>query len=668
MTNGDDVPAGSVDTEHADDTNTDTPEEGPGDLGREGDTVQHLAASNDDYGDGVSAVSNPDHWTVASGSTGTGGSSLSYMDAYFRRHVRSATPPRTTQRNGTEGIPAISVPAESDGSTPVGFRFTIPGTGSRNIAIPTTESDEFMSLDFRIPGAYAVYSDPNDAGGDRRGMHADAQGRRLSDQTLPTTNTLRGSSDQTMPVTNPNAVTNIGIGIGIGIGTERTTHHGDAMSEPLDPVYRLTEAAVVDDDVVVEAHPVDEDSDLAAHLERHVSLAVEEARQKGRKQRHIVWAGLTFVVLAVAASAVSAAVAITTKGDNTIDSSAPGGGSTHSETAMVDDPLSVLPRTIVGGSSLGFLDDPNRIAAFDWMSKDQISMTLLQSAKDVDEIHVEGEVVLKLRQRYVSALIFLATNGPLWYARLGFLSHKDECDWNKAILGDASAGEVTDFGGAVEAKGLFCNEEGRIQRISLWWNGLSGTLPSELSFLSDSLEGINLAGGSISGTVPSSFGNLAKLKELSLSEHCLTGKLPESLSSLNRLEIVNFFANDHLSGSLNSLCRNDVINWFAADCGDCPGSESHIRCDCCVCCENSSFTCCDKEGTTLYSWMNLAKNPITHRPLSFDRPCLSKESLTWKEKECPCVVYGKSGGICSTDCDGNTPLQDTLNQVRNSFP
>ena len=220
----------------------------------------------------------------------------------------------------------------------------------------------------------------------------------------------------------------------------------------------------------------------------------------------------------------------------------------------------------------------------------------------------------------------------------------------------------------MEAKGLFCNEEGRIQRISLWWNGLSGTLPSELSFLSDSLEGINITGGSISGTVPSSFGNLAKLKELSLSEQCLTGTLPESLSSLKRLEIVNFFANDHLSGSLNALCRNDIINWFAADCGDCPGSESRIRCDCCVCCEDSSFTCCDKEGTKLYSWMNLAKNPITHRPLSFDRPCLSKESLAWKERECPCVAYGKSGGICSTDCDGNTLLQDTLNQVSNSFP
>ena len=44
MANDDDVPAGSVDTEHggiehADDTNTDTPEEGPGDLGREGDAV-----------------------------------------------------------------------------------------------------------------------------------------------------------------------------------------------------------------------------------------------------------------------------------------------------------------------------------------------------------------------------------------------------------------------------------------------------------------------------------------------------------------------------------------------------------------------------------------------------------------------------------------------------
>jgi len=572
-----------------------------------------------DDGDGVSLVTNPDHWTVGSGSTG----GSSYLDAYFQID-RPVTPPRTQRGAGRR---MIEVPAESDGSMPADFRVT-------------------------IPGAYAVF--PNDT---ESADGALAPGRRLPDQTLPTSN--------------------INSGFGTGTGTERPTQQdeavvdslSDSMSDPLDPVYRLTEAAVVDDDVIVEARPVDEevDSDVVAQLERQYSLAMEEARVKGRRQREIFWVVLIAVVLAVV---VSATVAITTKTGATIDESVPGGGNTNSEADHHHDdlPSAMLSlRNIVGGSSPGFADDSNRMAALDWMSKDQISMSLLQSSRGVGEL--EGEVALKLRQRYVSALIFLATNGPHWYARLGFLSTKDECDWNRAILGDASAGEVTGFGGAVEAKGLFCNEEGRIQRISLWWNGLSGTLPSEMSFLSDSLEGINLTGGSISGTVPSSFGNLAKLKELSLSEHCLTGALPGSLSSLNRLEIVNLHGNDNLSGSLNALCKNDVAAWFAADCGDCPGSEERIQCDCCVCCESSSFTCCDKEGEMLFRWMNLAANPITHLPHSFDRPCLSKETIEWKEEECPCVVYEKSGGgICSTECDDKTLLHNTLDQASNGFP
>ena len=461
----------------------------------------------------------------------------------------------------------------------------------------------------------------------------------------------------------------------------------DAIFEMTSSVYRLAEAAVVDDDVIVDARPVNEENESnlterMAEMERRyslASLALEDARdredqdnreKKKRRHRTLFWVALICAFAVIVITTVVVTTFKTTRTTNNLESTREGSSSNASSTASDEDLTSsdmLSLRNIVGGGSSDFDSDPNRLAALDWMSRDQIRISLMRSASGDDAS--EGEHVWKLRQRYVSALLFWATDGPSWYARLGFLSSMDECDWNRAILGDESVGEVTDFGGALEVKGLFCNEEGHIQRISLWWNGLAGTIPSEVSFLSGSLEGLNIAGGSISGAIPSSFGELKQLKELSVSEHCLSGTLPESISSLNRLEVLNLHGNDNLSGSLNTLCKTNNVSWFAADCGDCPGSEVRIQCDCCVCCESASFSCCDKEGEKLYEWMNLAENPITNLPLSFDRPCLSEESVKWREVECPCVVYGKGGEFCSTECnDDKTLLQEALEQVTDNFP
>ena len=565
---------------------------------------------NDDDGEdgGGNEVEGHDQRTVSSGSS----SGSSWLDAHFaRRFGRGPTPPRLSSRD-LAGRRIIE--AEQEGADNVPERFAVA-----------------------IPGAYSVQQ-----------------------------------------------------------GGDRSANDDSEIFEVTSSVYRLAEAAVVDDDVIVDARPVNEENESnlmeqIAEMERRyslASLALQDAvrdredredredrdnQEKGRRHRTVFWVALICAVSAIVITTVLVVVttAKTSRTTNNIESTPGEGNSSNNNSTATDDDLpssaKLYLRNIVGGGSSDFDSDPNRLAALDWMTRDQISISLLRSASG--DGPSKGEHAWKLRQRYVSALLFWSTDGPSWYARLGFLSSKDECDWNRAILGDEAIGEVTDFGGALEVKGLFCNEEGRIQRISIWWNGLAGTLPSEVSFLSDSLEGINIAGGSISGTVPPSFGDLKLLKELSISEHCLSGTLPESFSSLNRLESLNLHGNDNLSGSLNTLCKTNDVKWFAADCGDCLGSEERIQCDCCVCCESSTFSCCDKEGEKLYEWMNLAKSPITNLPLSFDRPCLSEEATKWREEECPCVVYGKGGGICSTECnDDKTLLQEALEQATNSSP
>lgn len=190
------------------------------------------------------------------------------------------------------------------------------------------------------------------------------------------------------------------------------------------------------------------------------------------------------------------------------------------------------------------------------------------------------------------------------------------------------------------------------------WNNLSGELPHELSHFSESLVDLNLFGGSLSGSIPDSYGNLTKLAGLSLAEHCLTGTVPESLSRLSDLTYLIVNGNPELRGSLNGLCDGDQLrsggsfSYVSADCGDCPGSEALLECDCCTCCDSNTFDCCDKDGNVLWKYMNLEANPLSGKPFSFDRNCLTEAGALWVQEECPCVENGEESDskACSKDC------------------
>jgi len=185
------------------------------------------------------------------------------------------------------------------------------------------------------------------------------------------------------------------------------------------------------------------------------------------------------------------------------------------------------------------------------------------------------------------------------------------------------------------------------------WNNLSGTFPYEISHLNETLSTINLNGGSISSSIPKTFGNLGKLKFLGLAENCLSGTVPNSLSKLN-LDHLLLNGNINLSGSLNTFSA--PFPYAVVECGSCPGSHPEsqmlVECDFCICCENTSFDCCDQNGNFHYKYHRLDPNPnAAGVSFSFSRSCLSKETHNWWKEECPCTVgNGEYNSRCTTNC------------------
>ena len=71
--------------------------------------------------------------------------------------------------------------------------------------------------------------------------------------------------------------------------------------------------------------------------------------------------------------------------------------------------------------------------------------------------------------------------------------------------------------------------------LSLYWNDLTGTIPTEIGNL-QALEGLDLASNDLTGTIPTEIGNLQALEALWLSENDLTGAIPTEIGNLQALE------------------------------------------------------------------------------------------------------------------------------------
>ncbi len=120
---------------------------------------------------------------------------------------------------------------------------------------------------------------------------------------------------------------------------------------------------------------------------------------------------------------------------------------------------------------------------------------------------------------------YTSTNGPSWTENGGWLSNNNPCSW----------------------EGVDCDEE-RVSRLFQAENGLSGTLPAELSDLT-ALTWLQLNNNQIGGAIPSGLANLDQMIWLRLEDNALTGGIPAGLGSMTALEYL-YLGGNRLSGTL----------------------------------------------------------------------------------------------------------------------
>ena len=122
--------------------------------------------------------------------------------------------------------------------------------------------------------------------------------------------------------------------------------------------------------------------------------------------------------------------------------------------------------------------------------------------------------------------LYNATDGPNWTVSTNWLS--------SGPLG--------------ERYGVDTNTNGRVTRISMEGNGLSGTLPQGLDQLAYLIE-LHLDHNALSGGIPADLGLVNSLERLSLEDNDLTDTIPVELGQLNNLGVLNLNDNK-LSGPI----------------------------------------------------------------------------------------------------------------------
>ena len=105
--------------------------------------------------------------------------------------------------------------------------------------------------------------------------------------------------------------------------------------------------------------------------------------------------------------------------------------------------------------------------------------------------------------------------------------------------------------------------DGRVVRLELSYNGLTGEIPPELGDLSDLLS-LELSYNSLTGEVPPELGDLSNLRHLYLSDNSLTGEIPPELGNLSNLEDLDLSYNS-LTGEIPPDFLDLSLRWFYWD-------------------------------------------------------------------------------------------------------
>jgi Leucine-rich repeat (LRR) protein len=154
----------------------------------------------------------------------------------------------------------------------------------------------------------------------------------------------------------------------------------------------------------------------------------------------------------------------------------------------------------------------------------------------------------QVSQSEFDALVALynSTNGNNW---------TDKSNWNVTT---ATKDDVTS-----DWYGLYVSS-GHVRSLHLNNNNLSGTIPSSIGDLTN-LGSIYLYENQLTGTIPSSIENITYLRQLKLNDNQLTGNIPSEIGNLLSLEKI-FLENNQLSGSIpNGIGNLTKLTFLSLD-------------------------------------------------------------------------------------------------------
>ena len=127
--------------------------------------------------------------------------------------------------------------------------------------------------------------------------------------------------------------------------------------------------------------------------------------------------------------------------------------------------------------------------------------------------------------RHVLEILYGSTGGPNWNRKDHWLTAAPLGTWY----------------------GVRTDDQGRVARLWLDSNDLTGGIPPELGNLAN-LTGLSLSANPLTGGIPPELGNLANLRLLQLVGNDLTGGIPPELGNLANLYTLSLFANSLTGG------------------------------------------------------------------------------------------------------------------------
>lgn len=136
-----------------------------------------------------------------------------------------------------------------------------------------------------------------------------------------------------------------------------------------------------------------------------------------------------------------------------------------------------------------------------------------------------GQTGISQAEYQALVALYNETGGTEWKDSSGWLSDSTPCNW----------------------LGVTCNK-GTITELDLHENGLSGSVPREISLLTN-LSVLNLEFNQFSGNIPPELGDLWRLQHLALDNNLLDGSIPPELGNLTSLAFLDLH-NNRLSGTL----------------------------------------------------------------------------------------------------------------------